>query len=170
MANKYKMKPIVNTFKGGFYLENEEGKMVYEARMKKFKLFNPIPYIFINHITNKTEEHKIGGVVEINVGSSQLEQFLSARSYFKFDGQKIWDYLHDSGVSIDTNISNNKLGMVYTLSLNNEKIATIETSSPKGKSLITTKMIMDITCEEKDLDLAFLVAFSISKTEQTFYS
>ena len=40
----------------------------------------------------------------------------------------------------------------------------------KGKTvIITTDMYYDVTCEEKDLDLAFLVAFSIAKTEQTFY-
>ena len=48
--------------------------------------------------------------------------------------------------------------------------ATIETTSPKGKSIFTNDMYYNITCEEKDIDLAFLVGFAIAKTEQTFYN
>ena len=44
------------------------------------------------------------------------------------------------------------------------------TIKKKGESLITTDLYYDVTCEEKDLDLVFLVAFSIAKTEQTFYN
>ena len=57
----------------------------------------------------------------------------------------------------------------YNVSFEGKPLATIATSSPKGKSLLTTDLYYDITCEEKDLDLVFLVAFSIAKTEQTFY-
>ena len=56
------------------------------------------------------------------------------------------------------------------MSFEGKPLATIATSSPKGKSLITTDLYYDVTCEEKDLDLVFLVAFSIAKTEQTFYN
>ena len=60
--------------------------------------------------------------------------------------------------------------MTYNISLEGNPLATIATSSPKGKSFITTDLYYDVTCEEKDLDLVFLVAFSIAKTEQTFYN
>lgn len=168
MANKYILKPKLNTIKQSFYLEDENGNMVYEGKMTKFSLFGASPFEIINHITGKTEEHKIGKTITVEHGND-LISFLSKRSYFKYDDKKIWDYLHDLGVRIESSLSSGKLGMTYDISFEGKEIATIATSSPKGKSLITTDMYYDVICDEKDLDLVFLVAFSIAKTEQTFY-
>ena len=99
-----------------------------------------------------------------------MDDFLSKRSYFKYDGVKIWDFLHDKGIRINSKLSDGKLGMTYNITCEGKDLATIATSSPKGKSFITTDVYYDVTCEEKDLDLVFLVAFSIAKTEQTFYN
>ena len=169
--NKYSLKPKLGTVKQAFYLENEDGNVVYEGKMLKFKLLGASPFEFINHITNKTEEHNIGKTVTIeqNTGGGIVD-FLSKRSYFKYDGVKIWDYLHDKGIRIDSSLSGDKIGMTYNVTFEGKELATVKTSSPKGKSLITTDLYYDITCEEKDLDLVFLVAFSIAKTEQTFYN
>jgi hypothetical protein len=169
--NKYLLKPKLATVKQAFYLEDENGNMVYEGKMTKFKFFGASPFEIVNHITNKTEEHKIGKTVTIEQSNGiDIIDFLSKRSYFKYDGKKIWDYLHDLGIRIDSKLSGNKVGMTYNVSFEGKPLATIATSSPKGKSLITTDLYYDVTCEEKDLDLVFLVAFSIAKTEQTFYN
>ncbi len=170
MGNKYLLKPALKTFKQAFYLEDENGHTVYEGKMTKFSLFGASPFEFINHITNKIEEHKVGKTVTIEQGGNDLISFLSKRSYFKYDGQKIWDYLHDKGIRIDSHLSGNKIGMTYNITLEGKEIATIATSSPKGKSIFTTDMYYDVTCDEKNLDLVFLVAFSIAKTEQTTYN
>jgi len=169
--NKYLLKPKLATIKQAFFLEDENGNMVYEGKMTKFKFFGASPFEMVNHITNKTEEHKIGKTVTIEQSNGiDIIDFLSKRSYFKYDGKKIWDYLHDLGIRIDSKLSGNKVGMTYDITFEGKPLATIATSSPKGKSLITTDLYYDVTCEEKDLDLVFLVAFSIAKTEQTFYN
>lgn len=169
--NKYLLKPKLATVKQAFYLEDEKGNMVYEGKMTKFKFFGASPFEIVNHITNKTEEHKIGKTVTIEQSNGiDIIDFLSKRSYFKYDGKKIWDYLHDLGIRIDSKLSGNKVGMTYDITFEGKPLATIATSSPKGKSLITTDLYYDVTCEEKDLDLVFLVAFSIAKTEQTLYN
>lgn len=168
--NKYFLKPKLASIKQAFFLEDETGKIVYEGKMTKFSLFGSSPFEMINHITNKTEEHKIGKTITIEQGGNDLISFMSKRSYFKYDDKKIWDYLHDLGIRIDSKISENKLGMTYDVSFEGKNIATILTSSPKGKSIITTDLYYDVMCEEKNLDLVFLVAFSIAKTEQTFYN
>ena len=167
--NKYLLKPKTGTIKQAFFLEDENGNVVYEGKMTKFSLFGASPFKFINHVTNKSEEHKVGKTVTIEQGGNDLISFMSKRSYFKFDDKKIWDYLHDLGIRIDSKVSTNKIGMTYEVSFEGKPLATIASSSLKGKSIITTDMYYDVTCEEKDLDLAFLVAFSIAKTEQTFY-
>ena len=168
MANKYLLKPVLRTIKEGFTLVDENDTLVYEGRMTKFKLFGAAPYTFVNHITNKTFEHNIGKT--ITAEESGLTGMFSASSHFKFDGEKIWHYLHDKGIRINSNMSGNKIGMTYEISFEGKPIATIASSSPGGKSIITTDMYYDVTCEEKDLDLVFLVAFSIAKTNQVFYN
>lgn len=169
MANTYRLKPVLKTIKQSFYLEDENGQTVYEGNMEKFTLLGAAPYSFINHISNKTEEHKVGKTITVEQ-SGGLIAALSKRSYFKFDGEKIWDYLHEQGVRIDSGFAGNKIGMRYDVTYRGTPLATIASSSPKGKSLLTTGLYYDVTCEEKDLDLAFLVAFAIARTEQTFYN
>ena len=168
MANKYLLKPVLKTIKEGFTLVDENDTLVYEGRMTKFSLLGASPYTFTNHLTGKTEEHKIGKTVTMEETGSL--SFFSTSSYFKYDGEKIWNYLHDKGIRINSTLSGNKLGMTYDVSFEGNNIATIKTSTPKGKSIITTDMYYDVTCEEKDLDLIFLVALSIAKTNQTFYN
>ena len=167
---KYHLKPVLGTIKQRFFLVDENDNTVYEGKMMKFKLFGASPFEFTNHITNKKEEHQIGKTVTVEQNGNDILDVISKRSWFKYDGQKIWDYLHDLGIRIDSKLSGNKLGMTYDISFEGKPIATIASSSPKGKSFVTTDMYYDISCEEKDLDLVYLVAFSIAKTEQTFYN
>lgn len=170
MANKYLLKPVLKTAKQAFYLEDENGNTVYEGKMTKFSLLGASPFEFVNHVTGRTEEHKVGKTITVEQGGGGLISMLSKRSYFKYDGQKIWDCLHDQGIRIESGISNKKLGMSYDVTFKGAPLATIANSSPKGKSIFTTDLYYDVTCEEADLDLVFLVAFSIAKTEQTIYS
>lgn len=168
--NKYLLKPQLKTIKQSFFLEDENGNVVYDAKMLKFTLFGAAPHEFTNYITNKKEEHKIGKTMTIEQGGNDWISVMSTKSYFKYDGKKIWDYLHEKGIRINSTPSGGKLGMTYEVTFEGSPIATIATSSPKGKSFITTDLYYDVTCEEKDLDLVFLVAFSIAKTDQTVYN
>lgn len=155
-------------FKQGYYMTDDKGEMVYEAKMTKFTLFMPYKFEFINHITTKSEEHKVGHTITIE--ESGFEAMLSTNSYFKFDGKKIWDYLHEIGVRISSGVSDKKIGMTYDISLKGEKVATIAMASVGGKkSIITTRYNYDITTSEEHIPLAFLVAFSFARTNQIFY-
>ncbi|MBR4743907.1 MAG: hypothetical protein IK082_06940 [Oscillospiraceae bacterium] len=170
MAEMYRLKPVLKTAKQAFYLEDGNGNTVYEGKMLKFSLLGASPFEFVNHVTNSRQEHSVGKTVTVEQSGNGLISFLSKRSYFKFDGKKIWDYLHDQGIRIESGLSGTKLGMSYDVTFRGQPLATVATSSPKGKSFLTTDLYYDVTCEEKDLDLVFLVAFSIAKTEQTFYN
>ena len=167
--NKYLLKPVTGTIKEGFILENENGEEVYRGQMTKFKLFVDAPFEFRNMLTNMNEEHKVGKtvMVEHNTGIGIID-VMSKRSWFKYDGVKIWDYLHEQGIRINTTINTNKVGMRYEVTLEGKPLAVIANSSPKGKSILTFSNYFDVECEEKDLDLVFLVAFTLGKTEQTF--
>lgn len=169
MANKkYLLKPFTGTIKEGFYLEDENGEVVYKGQMTKFKLFGASPFLFENKIKNTSEEHNVGKTATAE--ESGLSGFFSTSSSFKFDGEKIWDYLHKKGIRINSSASSNKIGMTYDVTFEGKDFAKIASSSPKGKSIITTDLFYDLECDENDLDLAFLVAFSIAKTHQLFYN
>ena len=170
MATKYLLKPKLKTIKQSFSLEDENGNLIYEGNMTKFSLIGAAPFEFINHLTMHKEDHKVGKTVTVEEDGNALLSLMSKKSYFKYDGKKIWDYLHDQGIRIDSALAGNKLGMRYDVTLKGRHLATIANSSPKGKSFITTDLYYDVTCEEEDLDMAFLVAFSIAKTDQTFYN
>ena len=170
MAKKYMLKPVMGTTKQSFYLEDENGEKVYEGNMIKLSLFGASPYEFINHITQKTEQHEVGKTLTSETEGLGIISFLSKKSAFKFDGQKIWDLLHDQGIRIETGLSSGKIGMTYDVSFKGEPLATIASSSPKGRSFITTDLFYDVICEEKDLDLVFLVAFAIAKTDMAVYN
>lgn len=173
--SKYLLKPITGTFKEGYILYDENEKEVYKCQMTKFKLFGASPFNFTNLITNKSEEHTVGKVSTITQESgkdlsSAMMDLMSTKSGFKYDGQKIFDYLHEKGIRIDSTVNSEKVGMKYNVTFEGKQIATLANSSPKGKSLLTFNNYLDVECEEKDLDLVFLVAFSIARTEQTFYN
>ena len=172
---KYLLKPITGTPKEGFILYDESGKEVYKTQMTKFKLFGASPFEFRNLITGKVEEHTLSKVLTVtqsfgnDIASAMLEMF-TTKSGFKYDGQKIFEFLHEKGVRIDSHINTEKIGMKYDITFEGQPIATIANSSPSGNSILTVDRFYDVTCEEKDLDLVFLVAISIARTEQTFYN
>ena len=64
MSN-YLLKPKLNTVKQAFFLEDKDGNVVYEGKMTKFKLFGASPFEFVNHVTEKTEEHTVGKTITI---------------------------------------------------------------------------------------------------------
>ena len=124
MANKkYLLKPALGTIKQGIFLHDEQDNIVYECKMKKFSLFGASPFEFYNHVTSKIEEHKVGKTITATESGAAV--FFSTSSTFKYDDEKIWDYLHKKGIRINSTLSGNKIGMSYEVSLEGNKIATI---------------------------------------------
>lgn len=163
---KYFFRPDKKFLKQGFYMEDENKKIIYEAKMTKWSLFGAMKFDFINHVSNKSSEHDVGKTITSE--ESGLFEAFSTNSRFKFDKKNIWDYLHEQGIRIDSDISNKKLGMTYNVTLKGKKMATIMTSSI-GKSIVTNKFCYDVITSEENLDLAFLVTFAFARTEQVFY-
>ena len=60
--------------------------------------------------------------------------------------------------------------MTYHVTLKGRPLATLISTTPKGKSIVTSGYFYNVTAEKEDLDLAFLVTFAIARTDQTFYS
>jgi len=164
-----------------FQMDDENRNPVYEAKVLKKGIFTPWQFEFVNRRTNRDEVHKVGHTVTTTQSSGfgggiiggileDMADSLSKRSSFKFDGKKIWDYLHDQGIRIDSNLAKGKLGMTYRVTLKGRDMATLTMAAPNGKkSFIVGDYRYDVETAEDDLDLTFLTAFAIARTEQTFY-
>ena len=171
MATKtYLFQPEKKVLKQGFFMTDENESTVYEAKMLTQPLIGAMQFEFVNHLTNQTIPHKVGKTSTTETSTGGFTDFFSTKSRFKLDGKNIWDYLHEEGIRIQSSLSGGKLGMTYDVTLKGQPLATIASTTLKGKSMITSRYVYDVTAEEKDLDLAFLVTFSIARTDQTFYS
>ena len=170
MAKTYLYQPDKKIMKQGAVLTDESGNAVYEAKMLKNALIGGMQFEFVNHLTNQTSAHKVGHTLTSESTTNGGIDVTSRNSRFKFDGKNIWDFLHEQGVRIESGFSGGKLGMTYTVTLKGQPLATLASTTPGGKSLITSPSCYNVTAEEKDLDLAFLVTFAIARTDQVFYS
>ena len=165
----YLFQPAGKGLKQGFLMSDSSGNPVYEAKMEKMALLGAMQFEFINHLTGKTEAHKVGHTVTTET-SGAISDIFSTNSRFKLDGQNIWDLLHEKGIRIANRLAGGKLGMTYDVSLKGQPLATLTSTTPGGKSLLTSKYCYDVTTEPENIDLAFLVAFAIARTDQTLYS
>ena len=155
----YFFQPEKKILKQGFFMTDEDKNVVYEAKMLKQPILGAMEFEFINHITGQSGVHKVGHTVTFSIKSS-----------FKYDGENIWDYLHGQGIRIDSSIAGDRIGMSYRISLKGKDMAEIATASPDGgNGLITGASWLKVTAAEEDIDLAFLTAFSIARTDQSFY-
>ena len=165
----YLFKPD-KALKQGYTMTDENGNVVYEAIMTKFTLILPFKFQFVNRLTGATAEHKVGHTVTLE--QDGFVGWLATKSYFKYDGKKIWDYLHEEGIRVDSNLSSGRIGMTYTVTLKGKEIATFTMSNPAKKKaiLLVSDYCYDVTTTEEYLDLAFLCAFAFARTNQTFYN
>ena len=169
MNKTYYVQPDKKFFKQGYVMFDENKEIVFEAKVIKQTFLTATPFEFVNHITHETQNHKVGHTVTVEQ-SGTLNMF-SVSSYFKFDGKKIWDYLHELGIRIDSDISGKKIGMRYNVTLKGQPFATISNSAGNGsKSIITNGFCYEVEVDEQNIDLAFLIAFAFARTNQLFYS
>ena len=169
-TKKYFFRPGKASVKQGFFMQDENEEVVYEANVLKMPVLSAADVEFVNKINGRSEIHKVGHTMTTET-SGLLGPFRFMKSYFKYDGEKIWDYLHDQGIRIESGIQSERLGMSYDVTLKGNKIANISTAAADGsKFILTTRFTLDVTTTEEFIDWAFLVAYSIAKTEQTFYN
>ncbi|MBO4356276.1 MAG: DUF3592 domain-containing protein [Clostridia bacterium] len=161
------------SLKPGYLVEDRSRALVYEAPMTKNSLVGNRIFTFTNHVTGRTQEHEVGHTVKQEYSGEMFTE----SSYFKFDGKNIWDCIHEKGIRVSTDLFAKLPKVGYTVSLNGQFFATIETSSkyvheedekehtvavPVGKYYYRCW-----TSEPEQLDLLFLTVFAISETDQT---
>ncbi len=160
-----------NTFKPGYILEDADGTVLFEGKMEKNNLIGARLFRFTDHSTGAVSEHEVGH----ELSEYYNNEFLSNRSWFKFDGKNIWDVIHDRGVRINTNLFSKFPNLIYEVSRNGSPFAWIETSSmyvheeeeAQHKIAIPVgKYYYRIWTGSHDLETVFLTVFAISESEQ----
>ena len=63
-----------------------------------------------------------------------------------------------------------RLGFAYDITVKGEKVGEVRTSTKNGGGLITTNVFFDVITDEEHLDLGFLVAFAVARTNQAILS
>lgn len=159
MENRiYHFRPEKKVLKQGFFMEDEEGNIVYEAKVLKSSLLGPATFEFVNHVSGGAVQHTVGKTVTTSTESVLMPGMFKVKSGFKYDGVNIWKYLHESGITIESDIAG--LSMEYRVLADGEEVGYITGMN---------RLALDVTASEHDLDTAFLVAFAIARTEQVFY-
>ena len=160
-----------NTFKPGYILEDADGTVLFEGKMEKNNLIGARVFRFTDHTTGSVSEHEVGH----ELSEYYNNEFLSNRSWFKFDGKNIWDIIHDRGLRISTNLFSKFPNLIYEVSQNGSPFARIETSSMYVReeeeaqhkiAVPVGKYYYRIWTGSRDLETVFLTVFGISESEQ----
>lgn len=160
-----------NTLKPGYLVEDRSRNVLFTAPMTKNAAIGNRVFTFTDRRLGRTAEHQVGHTVT----QSFDNEVFSTSSYFKFDGENIWDVLHRRGIRIETDLRSQFPKTVYTVSLNGLFFATVETSSKYVHEedeaehkikLPIGRFYYRCWTNEPDLELLFLTVFAISETEQ----
>ncbi|MBR4655565.1 MAG: DUF3592 domain-containing protein [Oscillospiraceae bacterium] len=159
------------TLKPGYILEDAARKVLFEGKMTKQAMIGARTYSFIDHTTGRTVEHEVGHTVT----QTYNDNGWSASSWFKFDGQNVWDLLHARGLRLHTNIRSKFPNVTYEISSGGLPFAVIETSgkyvhedeaAEHKMNLPIGRFYYRVWTNTRDLETLFLTIFAISETEQ----
>jgi len=126
-----------------FVLKDSDGTAIIEAvRTKNAVVVSE--YDFINNITKQTVHHKVGATVTNDKHS------IYSRSYFKLDGEEIWEYLRKNGVELVFT------GFSFVIKYKGQQV---------GKGTIGTMQLkaIGIKTSTKYLDIVFLCCFAAAR-------
>ena len=161
-----------NTLKPGYILEDADRKILFEGKMLKNALVGARTFEFTDHVTGSVKEHEVGHTMTQTFDNEGF----SNTSWFKFDGENVWDLIHSRGVRLETDILSKFPKMGYEASKDGKAWARIETSSKyvhedeEAEHKITIpygKMYYRIWTASDDFETLFLTVFAITECEQT---
>ncbi|MBE6529314.1 MAG: DUF3592 domain-containing protein [Ruminococcaceae bacterium] len=161
-----------HSLKPGYIIEDANRNVLFEGKMTKQALVGARTYEFHNHVTGSVAEHQIGHTIT----QSYNDEFFSRKSWFKVDGENVWDLLHGKGIRLITDLHSELPYLVYNVSRNGNPIAIVETSSlyvhedeeAQHKIVLPTgNMYYRFWTNSSDFETLFLTIFAISETEQT---
>lgn len=155
-----------------YIMEDKNGEGVYEAVCEKVTLVKDTAFDFRNLKSGKCETKMIGHTVTTSIGDGAFGS--NIRSSFTIDGQNNWDYLAAMGYGFDFGLNGIKCHYEvrhHGVNIGSIEIAGMEAVNEKYKNNPLAKMpangIFRISCQRSEIEGMFLIAFCLSKTEET---
>ena len=154
-----------------FTMKDEANNSLFEANLIKF--FSASDFEFVNKKTGATSQHKVG---KTRTTESHRGAFnFSTSSYFKFDGQNVFDILDKKGyyfkIKVKLDIVHPEFALVdknknevavYKLNVLGEKQENVKAIGNKQRNTVITTL-------SDDLDAIFLGAFILSRVDFSAY-
>lgn len=161
-----------NSLKPGYLIEDADRKPLFEGKMLKNALVGARTFEFTNHVTGEVKEHEVGHTVQQTYNDS----FFSTKSWFKFDGENIWDLLHERGLRMKTSVFSKFPNMSYEVSKDGVPFAQFESTSmyvhedeeAEHKIKVPVgRMYYRCWTVSNDFETLFLMMFATSESLQT---
>ncbi len=160
------------TAKGTCHIEDAGRNLLYEAVCDRFSLVGDSLYTFKDREHGTEKQYSVGKTL---TQSSDGLFALDNHSSFQLDGRDVWKQLHTNGIRIETGLDG--LKWAYTLYPDEEEIARIVSTGRKvheeDAGGVLSKMpapgFFRIWTREKYLDVIFLTAFAIGRTDMMLY-
>ncbi|MCQ2461991.1 MAG: DUF3592 domain-containing protein [Clostridia bacterium] len=153
-----------------YALEDENHRMIYEAKLRQFTLIKDSTYEFINHITGASEEMKIGHTVSQSISNGNFGFKVPISSAFKVNGVSNWDYLAEKGFGFQFSMNGIKpcfnvkrygVDVAYIETTGADVFGEKETKNPLYK--LPVNGFFRVECRDSDLDGVFMTCFSIAR-------
>ncbi|MBP5237242.1 MAG: DUF3592 domain-containing protein [Clostridia bacterium] len=160
-----------NSLKPGYIIEDADRKVLFEGKMIKQAVVGARTYEFRNNATGSVAAHEVGHTVT----QTYNDGFFTAKSYFKFDGENVWDVIHNRGIRLSTNFHSNFPYVIYDAAKEGAPFARIEScgiyvhedeAEQHKVNIPSGSRYYRIWTNSSDLELIFLTTFAISETEQ----
>lgn len=161
------------TAKFGHRIEDKDRRVLYEAKVTKFRLTAPVSFDFIDHEHGRTTPHLIGQTENTEWDTLLIDN----HSTFSFDGEDIWKHLKRSGITVDARFLEGKpLWTKYTICRDGREIARVESSSmypheedaeARGRlgNLVPVRGFYRIWTREQNLSLLFVTLLAFARSE-----
>lgn len=159
------------SLKPGYLIEDADRNVLFEGKMLKNALVGARTFQFTDHTTGMVKEHDVGHTTT----QTWNDEMFSAKSWFKFDGENIWDLIHGRGVRLITDLRSKFPNITYNAAKDGAAFARIESTgqyvheddAAQHKLNIPNGMFYRIWTDSKDMETLFLTAFALAETNQT---
>ena len=153
-----------------YILETIDRQPVYEFNCDKIGVVNEYVYTFKNHISGNEFTANISHTVTTSYGDDTFS--LVDKSYFKINGQNIWEYIGNMGYSTEPYLSGPAFSFLvkhYGVEVADLKAAGANILPGHEESMIGkipgNAGLYRVSCKDEDVEAVAIIAFAVSRVQ-----
>ena len=154
-----------------YILETPDRQPVYEFNCDKMAMVGDYVFTFVNHLTGKQQTHNISHTLTTEYGSDSFS--IVDTSYFKIDGQKVWDYIAEMGYSVEPYLD--PLAWSFRIRHYGIEVADLKCAGTnilpqyEGKEglrdVAMSSGLYRVACRDEDVEAVAIIAFAVSRIQ-----